>query len=278
MHIQVRHTTNPVDFKNYTTQRIREEFLMEKMFVPDQFHFVYSHYDRMIVGGIKPVGQLHKLPTYDELRSDYFLERRELGILNIGGDGFVMVEDELFTLQKRDCLYVGKGNKTVTFKSLDPEFPAKFILVSTPAHRAVPTAMMKAADASPADMGSPETANTRTIYKYIHADGLESCQLVMGMTSMKYSSVWNTMPPHVHDRRTEIYVYFDLDDAHRVFHFMGEPAETRHLLVANEQAIISPPWSIHAGAGTTSYSFLWAMAGENYVYTDMDTLALSELK
>jgi 4-deoxy-L-threo-5-hexosulose-uronate ketol-isomerase len=251
---------------------------MEKMFVPDQFHFVYSHYDRMIVGGIKPVGQLHKLPTYDELRSDYFLERRELGILNIGGDGFVMVEDELFTLQKRDCLYVGKGNKTVTFKSLDPEFPAKFILVSTPAHRTVPTAMMKAADATPTDMGSPETANTRTIYKYIHADGLESCQLVMGMTSMKYSSVWNTMPPHVHDRRTEIYVYFDLDDTHRVFHFMGEPTETRHIVVANEQAVVSPPWSIHAGAGTTSYSFLWAMAGENYVYTDMDTLALSELK
>jgi 4-deoxy-L-threo-5-hexosulose-uronate ketol-isomerase len=212
------------------------------------------------------------------LRADYFLERRELGILNIGGDGFVMVEDELFTLQKRDCLYVGKGNKMVSFKSLDAEFPAKFILVSTPAHRNVPTALMKAADAMPVDMGSPEKANTRTIYKYIHADGLESCQLVMGMTAMKYSSVWNTMPPHVHDRRSEIYVYFDLEEDQRVFHFMGEPNETRHLVVANEQAIISPPWSIHAGAGTTSYSFLWAMAGENYSFTDMDMLTMNELK
>lgn len=278
MHIQVRHTTNPTDFKGYNTHRIREEFLMEKMFVPDQFHFVYTHYDRMIVGGIKPVGQLHKLPTYEELRADYFLERRELGILNIGGDGFVMVEDELFTLQKRDCLYVGKGNKVVSFKSLDPEFPAKFILISTPAHRNVPTALMKATDAMPVDMGSPEKANTRTIYKYIHSDGLESCQLVMGMTVMKYSSVWNTMPPHIHDRRSEIYVYFDIEEDQRIFHFMGEPSETRHLVVGNEQAIISPPWSIHAGAGTTSYSFLWAMAGENYTFTDMDMLTMNELK
>ncbi|MFN4145816.1 MAG: 5-dehydro-4-deoxy-D-glucuronate isomerase [Runella sp.] len=278
MHIQVRHATNPTDFKKYDTQRIREEFLIEKLFVPDQVHFVYSHYDRMIVGGIKPVGQMHKLPVYEELRSDYFLERRELGILNVGGDGFVKVGEELFTLQKRDCLYVGKGNKEVSFKTLDPEFPAKFILVSTPAHRQIPTAMMKAADATPTEMGNPETANTRTIFKYIHAQGLQSCQLVMGMTCLKYSSVWNTMPPHTHDRRSEVYVYFDLEDEQRIFHFMGTAQETRHLVVANEQAIISPPWSIHAGAGTTSYSFLWAMAGENYTFTDMDQIRLSELR
>jgi 4-deoxy-L-threo-5-hexosulose-uronate ketol-isomerase len=232
----------------------------------------------MIVGGIKPVGQMHKLPVYEELRSDYFLERRELGILNVGGDGFVMVGDELFTLQKRDCLYVGKGNKQVTFKTLDPEFPAKFVLISTPAHRQVPTALMKAAEAMPVELGSTETANMRTIYKYIHADGLESCQLVMGMTAMKNGSVWNTMPPHTHDRRSEIYVYFDMAEDQRIFHFMGAPEETRHIVVANEQAVISPPWSIHAGAGTTSYSFLWAMAGENYTFTDMDALTLSELK
>jgi len=236
MHIHVRHATNPTDFKKYDTQRIREEFLMEKLFVPDQFHFVYSHYDRMIVGGVKPVGQSHKLPIYEELRADYFLERREIGILNVGGDGTVTVGEEVFTLQKRDCLYVGKGHKQVCFKSLSHESPAKFLLVSTPAHREVPTALMKAADATPAEMGTPETANMRTIYKYIHAEGLESCQLVMGIE------------------------------------------ETRHLVVANEQAVISPPWSIHAGAGTTSYSFMWAMAGENYTFVDMDLLNLSELR
>jgi 4-deoxy-L-threo-5-hexosulose-uronate ketol-isomerase len=278
MHIQVRHAANPTDFKHYDTARIRADFLVEKLFVPDQFHFVYSHHDRMIVGGVKPVGLMHKLPIYDELRADYFLERREIGILNIGGDGFVMVGDELFTLQKRDCLYVGMDNKEVTFKSLDSENPAKFILVSTPAHRHCPTTLMRAAEAMPVELGTIETSNVRTIYKYIHADGIESCQLVMGMTALQNGSVWNTMPPHTHDRRSEMYVYFDLEADHRVFHYMGTPDETRHVVVANEQAIISPPWSVHAGSGTTSYSFLWAMAGENYTFTDMDVAKISELK
>jgi 4-deoxy-L-threo-5-hexosulose-uronate ketol-isomerase len=277
-HIQVRHAANPTDFKNYDTARIRTDFLVEKLFVPDQFHFVYSHHDRMIVGGVKPVGMIHKLPNYNELRADYFLERREIGILNIGGDGFVIVGEELHTLQKRDCLYVGLGNKEVTFKSLDPENPAKFILVSTPAHRPCPTTLMRAAEAMPVDMGTTETANIRTIYKYIHADGIESCQLVMGMTALQNGSVWNTIPPHTHDRRSEIYVYFDLEADHRVFHYMGTPDETRHIVVANEQAIISPPWSIHAGSGTTSYSFMWAMAGENYTFTDMDAIKIGDLK
>ncbi len=277
-HIQVRHAANPTDFKTYDTARIRADFLVEKLFVPDQFHFVYSHHDRMIVGGVKPVGLMHKLPNYDELRADYFLERREIGILNIGGDGFVMVGEELHTLQKRDCLYVGLGNKEVTFKSLDPENPAKFILVSTPAHRTCPTTLMRAAESMPVELGAIVTGNVRTIYKYIHADGIESCQLVMGMTALQNGSVWNTMPPHTHDRRSEMYVYFDLEADHRVFHYMGQPDETRHIVVANEQAIISPPWSIHAGSGTTSYSFMWAMAGENYTFTDMDVAKVSELK
>ena len=278
MHLQVRHATNPSDFKGYDTHRIREEFLVEKLFVPDQLHFVYSHYDRLIVGGVKPVGQIHKLPVYEELKADYFLERREIGIINIGGDGFVIVGEELFTLQKRDCLYVGRGNKQVSFKSLDPENPALFVLLSTPAHRDVPTAMMKAADAQPAEMGSQQTANVRTIYKYIHANGLESCQLVMGLTVLQNGSNWNTMPPHTHDRRSEVYVYFDLEDEQRVFHLMGTPTETRHLVVANCQAVLSPPWSIHAGVGTTSYSFIWAMAGENHTFADMDALIVKDLR
>lgn len=278
MHIQVRHAANPTDFKQYTTQRLREDFLMEKLFVPDQLHCLYTHYDRMIVGGVKPVGQTNKLHNYEELKADYFLERREMGVLNVGGEGAVMVDDDSYTLQNRDCLYIGKGSKYVSFKSSDPEAPAKFILVSTPAHRVCPTKLMKAEEAMPVEMGSQATANQRTIYKYIHAEGLESCQLVMGMTALKTGSVWNTMPPHTHDRRSEIYVYFDLEDDQRIFHLMGTPEETRHLVVANEQAIISPPWSIHSGAGTTNYSFMWAMAGENYSFTDMDLLKMSELK
>ena len=246
--------------------------------MPDQLHFVYSHYDRMIVGGVKPVGQIHKLPNYEELKADYFLERREMGIINIGGDGFVMVGEELYTLQKRDCLYVGRGNKHVSFKTLDPENPAKFVLQSAPAHRDVPTALLKAAEASPVEMGSDETANKRTIYKYIHAGGLASCQLVMGLTVLQNGSNWNTMPPHTHDRRSEIYVYFDMEADQRVFHIMGTPTETRHVLVAPDQALISPPWSVHSGVGTTSYSFIWAMAGENYTFTDMDILTISDLR
>jgi 4-deoxy-L-threo-5-hexosulose-uronate ketol-isomerase len=278
MHFDARYASNPTDFKQYDTQRIRDEFLVDRLFIPDQFHFTYSHFDRMIVGGIKPVGQIHKLPVHKELRADYFLERRELGILNIGGDGFVMVGDETFTLQKNDCLYVGMGNKSVSFKSLNITTPSKFILLSTPAHRVCPTAMMKAADATPVEMGTQQTANMRTIFKYIHAGGLESCQLVMGMTILKNGSTWNTMPPHTHDRRSEIYVYFDIPEDHRVLHLMGTAHETRHIFVAPDQAVISPPWSIHSGSGTTSYSFLWAMAGENYTFTDMDALTISELK
>ncbi len=278
MKMQSRYSTNPTDFKNYCTERIREEFLIEKLFGPDQIHFCYSHYDRLMIGGIKPVGQLHKLPNYDELRAEYFLERRELGVINIGGDGFVMVDGQLHTLQKHDCLYVGRGSKEVSFKSLDVENPAKFVIMSAPAHCSHPTAFMKASDAVLVDMGDVQTANQRTNYKYIYAGGLLSCQLVMGLTVLKNGSVWNTMPPHTHDRRTEAYLYFDLPDDQRVVHLMGTPHETRHVLVSNEQAVISPPWSIHAGAGTANYSFVWAMAGENQEFSDIKLAELRDLR
>ncbi|RAJ97530.1 4-deoxy-L-threo-5-hexosulose-uronate ketol-isomerase [Larkinella arboricola] len=276
--MQTRYTTNPTDFKHYDTDRIRREFLIESLFQPDSFELVYSHYDRMIVGGIMPVQGPQTLPTYDELKADIFLQRRELGIINIGGDGTVTVDGQVFELAKKDCLYVGLGSQEVVFASLQADQPARFALLSTPAHRTCPTAKLTSADASPNDLGAQETANQRTIYKYIHADGLQSCQLVMGLTTLKPGSIWNTMPPHVHDRRMEAYIYFDLADNQRVFHLMGHPQETRHLLVGNEQAILSPPWSIHAGAGTSHYSFIWAMAGENYTFTDMDFVPLGEIR
>ncbi|MGV3561183.1 5-dehydro-4-deoxy-D-glucuronate isomerase [Larkinella arboricola] len=276
--MQTRYTTNPTDFKHYDTDRIRREFLIESLFQPDLFELVYSHYDRMIVGGIMPVQGPQTLPTYDELKADFFLQRRELGIINIGGDGTVTVDGQVFELAKKDCLYVGLGSREVVFASLQADQPARFALLSTPAHRTCPTAKLTSADASPNDLGAQETANQRTIYKYIHADGLQSCQLVMGLTTLKPGSIWNTMPPHVHDRRMEAYIYFDLADNQRVFHLMGHPQETRHLLVGNEQAILSPPWSIHAGAGTSHYSFIWAMAGENYTFTDMDFVPLDQIR
>lgn len=276
--MQVRHATSPIDFKNYTTERIREDFLVEKLFIPDQIHCCYSHYDRLIIGGIKPVGQLHRLPNYDELRAEYFLERREMGIINIGGDGFVVLEDQLHTLQKYDCLYAGMGTKEVTFKSLSVENPAKFVLMSAPAHCKHPNAFMKATDAMPVEMGTVENANWRTNYRYIHAGGLLSCQLVMGLTILRNGSVWNTLPPHTHDRRSEAYLYFDLPDGQRLVHLMGTPHETRHVLVSNEQAVISPPWSIHSGVGTANYSFIWAMAGENREFTDMKFVELRDLR
>ncbi|MGA0557434.1 5-dehydro-4-deoxy-D-glucuronate isomerase [Larkinella sp. VNQ87] len=276
--MQTRYTTNPTDFKQYDTERIRREFLIENLFRADAFELVYSHYDRMIVGGIMPLTKPQSLPTDEELKADFFLQRRELGIINVGGEGTVTVDGQVFSLAKKDCLYVGLGSREVVFASNRAEQPAKFALLSTPAHRVCPTARLTSAEASPTDMGAPETANQRTIYKYIHADGLKSCQLVMGLTTLKPGSIWNTMPPHVHDRRMEAYIYFDIPENQRVFHLMGPPQETRHVLVDTDQAILSPPWSIHAGAGTSSYSFIWAMAGENYTFTDMDFVILNEIR
>jgi 4-deoxy-L-threo-5-hexosulose-uronate ketol-isomerase len=276
--MEIRYASHPDDARHYDTQRLRDLFLLERVAEPDQFRFTYSYYDRFIVGGVSPVENRLALPTYDPLKADFFLERRELGVINVGGPGTVTADGQAFDLAKLDALYVGQGTGEVVFASVDAANPAVFFLGSTPAHQPHPTRKLPKEEATPVDLGTLETANQRTIYKYIHAEGLKSCQLVMGLTVLKPGSVWNTMPAHVHDRRMEAYFYFDVPAAQRVFHFMGQPHETRHLLVANHQAVLSPPWSIHSGAGTSNYSFIWAMAGENYTFTDMDFVAMEDLR
>jgi len=277
MKIPVLQAVHPEDFKQYNTETIRQRFMMENLVKDDAIEFVYSHYERMITGVAKPVSAVLTLGTYENLRAESFLERREIGIINVGGEGSVSAAGEKFTLQKMDCLYVGKGVTDVTFESVSADAPAIFFLLSTPAHQTNPTAKMESKDATPVQLGSSETANNRTIYKYIHLDGIRSCQLVMGLTVMHPGSVWNTMPPHVHDRRSEVYFYFDVPEGHAVFHYMGQPQQTRHMVVKNHQAIVSPPWSIHSGSGTASYGFIWGMGGENLVFTDMDAAPITNL-
>jgi 4-deoxy-L-threo-5-hexosulose-uronate ketol-isomerase len=276
--MESRFGTSPQDFKSFDTERIRKDFLVEKLFEPDKIHFVYSHYDRVIAGGAVPATRKLTLGTYDILKAEYFLERRELGIINIGEKGSVTADGVTFELNNKECLYLGLGTKEVTFESNNPNGPAKFYLVSTPAHKEYPAQKYTLAQADPMELGSIENANQRTVYKFIHQNGIKSCQLVMGLTRLKPGSVWNTMPCHVHDRRMEVYLYFDMAENTRVFHFMGTPQETRNLIVANEQAIISPPWSIHCGSGTSNYSFIWAMGGENYNYADMDVVNMKDLR
>ena len=276
--MQVRYAVGPNETRQFNTTELRENFLIETLFTPNSLQLCYSHYDRVIVGGAMPVDSPVDLPTYPELRSDFFLERRELGIINVGGAGSVTVDGQTYELAKLDGLYVGRGSRSVSFASQQADAPARFYLLSSPAHKEYPTQKAAQGDVFSAPMGSAEAANERTIYRYIHKDGLQSCQLVMGLTILKPGSVWNTMPAHVHDRRMEAYFYFDLDHAHRVVHLMGQSIETRHLMVANHQAIISPPWSIHSGCGTSNYSFIWGMAGENLDYADMDLIAIADLK
>ncbi|MFT4031309.1 MAG: 5-dehydro-4-deoxy-D-glucuronate isomerase [Siphonobacter sp.] len=269
---------HPDDVKHYDTERLREQFLIENVIADDQIQFTYSHYDRFMVGGVKPVHEEIFLPTYDELRATFFLERRELGIINVGGPGIISASGERYEVNKLDAVYLGKGTTNVSFASVDSANPAVFYLGSTPAHRICPNAKLTKEGATPTKAGALETANERTIYKYIHAEGLESCQLVMGLTILSTGSIWNTMPSHVHDRRMEAYFYFDVPQGQRVFHFMGQPQQTRHLVVDNYQAIVSPPWSIHSGAGTSNYSFIWAMGGENYNYADMDPVDIKDIR
>lgn len=276
--MEIRHATNPTDFKSYTTERLRSDFLIDSLFVQGEINMMYSHYDRVVTGGAIPTNQALKLEDQETLKTEYFLERREVGIINIGAEGTVLVDGQAYTLNKRDCLYVGLGNKEVLFESKSSSDPAKFYIVSTPAHKQYPTKKAPIEDAEPTHLGSDSESNKRTIYKYIHADGIQSCQLMMGMTLLEPNNMWNTMPAHLHDRRMEVYLYFDMDENSRVFHFMGEPKETRHLLVKNEQAVLSPPWSIHSGVGTSNYTFIWAMAGENYTFTDMDAVKMEDLK
>ncbi len=272
------HAVHPDDFKSYQTAKIRERFLIDKQVQPDQINCTYTLYDRMIVGFANPVTQHLELPNYPNLRAEYFLERREIGIINVGGDGAITADGKSFDLKKLDCLYIGKGTKSVTFSSKDSNSPAVFYMLSCPAHVTYPTTLLTNADAVKVTLGSSETANHRTINKYIHLEGVKSCQLVMGLTILHNGSVWNTMPPHVHDRRMEAYFYFDVPEGQKIFHYMGEGDETRHITMDNYDAVVSPPWSIHAGSGTASYSFIWGMAGENLDYTDMDAIAIKDLK
>jgi 4-deoxy-L-threo-5-hexosulose-uronate ketol-isomerase len=272
--MQTRYASSPKEVAAMNTAELRENFLMESLVQAGKVNFVYSHFDRVVTGAAMPIEPI-SLPTYTALKSEYFLERREMGIINVGGDGTILADGKKYPLSKLDCLYLGLGTKNVVFESVDSANPALFFLLSTPAHRDCTNKLMKKEEASPVELGAVETANQRTIYKYIHSEGIRSCQLVMGLTVLKTGSVWNTMPAHVHDRRMEIYFYFDVPEAHRVVHFMGQPQETRHMFVGNHEAIISPPYS---GCGTASYSFIWAMAGENYTFTDMDFVEIKDLR
>ena len=276
--MNTRFAIGPRETAGLNTAGLREHFLIENIFTPGAIELTYTHYDRMMVGGAMPTELPLALPNPGSLKANYFLERRELGALNVGGPGRITVDGTAYELGSQDCLYVGRGSQRVEFASLDAAQPAKFYLLSAPAHKEYPTARRTQAEATPVEMGALETANQRTIYKYIFNEGLPSCQLVMGLTQLRSGSVWNTMPSHVHDRRMEAYLYFNLPEGQRVLHLLGEPQETRPLWVSNEQAILSPPWSIHTGCGTSAYAFIWGMAGENLEYTDMDPVPLADLR
>jgi 4-deoxy-L-threo-5-hexosulose-uronate ketol-isomerase len=277
--MDIRYAATPADTKNYDTERLRKNYLIENLFVPGQLNMTYSHVDRMITGGVVPVKEPVKLDgERKDLGADYFLERREIGIINVGPKGSVTVDGTVYVMDSKDCLYVGLGNQEVLFNSADPANPARFYFNSCPAHKQYPTEKVAISEAEPNHLGAITSSNERTIYKYIHQAGVKSCQLVMGMTLLKPGNMWNTMPCHTHNRRSEVYFYFDMPEDGVVFHMMGEPTETRHLVVRNEQAIISPSWSIHSGVGTNNYTFIWAMAGENQEFSDMDAVAMKELK
>jgi 4-deoxy-L-threo-5-hexosulose-uronate ketol-isomerase len=268
---------DPVRYPRMTTEELRSTFLLDALCAPGELRLAYVDLDRAVVGHAAPTGKPIPLPTFPELRASYFTERRELGVLNIGGPGAVHVGQQTFTLDNLDVLYIGRGNPEVRFESKSQDQPTIFYLLSYPAHASHPVTLVKKADANPTTIGSPETCNLRTICKYIHLDGAKSCQLVMGVTHLHSGSAWNTMPPHTHMRRSEIYMYFNLAPEARVFHLMGPPNETRHLVMANRDIVVSPGWSIHAGMGTRAYSFCWGMGGENQDYADMDPAPLDSL-
>ena len=259
------------------TDELRETFLLEGMFDPGEIEFAYVDLDRAVIGSAVPTGEALVLETEPELRAEFFLERREMGVLNVGGKGSVVVDGKSFPMEKLDCLYIGRGSREVKFESADAGTPASFYLLSYPAHANYPTALAKFADLEGLKLGAVETCNKRTIYKAIYREGIKSCQLVMGFTLLDPGSNWNTMPPHTHMRRSEIYFYFDVDPAHRVLHLMGPPDATSHLVVADKEVVISPGWSIHAGVGTKNYTFCWGMGGENQAYDDMDPVTIAEL-
>ena len=276
--MEVRDAANAKDVKYYTTDRLREEFHIANLFTKDNIRMVYSHIDRIIVIGMMPVFAELKLEAGKELAADYFLQRRELGCINIGGKGIITIDGTEYEMNPRDGIYVGMGNKVLTFKSVDPENPAKFYMTSCPAHTQYPPVKIDITKARKVPCGSVEDCNKRVINQYIHPEVMKSCQLAMGLTQLEVGSNWNTMPCHTHDRRMEVYLYLDMDRNDAVFHMMGEPKETRHIIMHNEEAVISPSWSIHSGVGTRNYSFIWAMCGENQEFTDMDHIETKELR
>ena len=278
MKVQERYAVHPQDFRSYDTSRIREEFLIEEVFPANDIHLVYSLYDRYIVGGTQPGTTPLKLETFDALKADYFLERREMGLINVGGPAVVTADDHTFEVGFKEAVYLGRGTQAVTFASKDASNPAKLYINSAPAHRANPCQHVTMDQAEIVELGSLETANHRIIKKLLVNSIVDTCQLQMGMTELQAGSVWNTMPPHVHNRRMEAYFYFELPEDQAVCHLMGQPEETRHMWVHNEQAILCPSWSIHCGSGTASYTFIWGMAGENLDYGDMDHATVKELK
>ena len=280
--MDIRYAANPRDVKRYTTEELRNEFLIENLYQPDSVTAVYSHVDRMVTLGCMPVTETVSIDkgidVWANFGTKFFLERREIGIFNIGGEGTIVVDGTVYELGYKDCLYITMGAKEVLFASKCAEKPAKFYMVSAPAHRSYETRLLKLADANKKPCGDAATSNKRVINQFIHPAVLKTCQLSMGMTVLESGSVWNTMPAHTHERRMEVYMYFEVPEDQVVFHMMGQGQETRHIVMKNEQAVISPSWSIHAGAGTSNYTFIWAMGGENQEFDDMDVIPITELK
>lgn len=277
--MEIRIAPNAQSVQRMTTEELRGNFLAEELFLDGAVTLLYSDVDRAIIGGIVPTtAPLQLMASKKEMAADYFCERREVGIINIGGNGSIRVDGKTYPMEQKDVLYIGKGAKEILFSSAAAGNPAQFYLMSYPAHKEYPTAHAKFSDAEPQHLGDQKDANKRTIYKYIHLNGIKSCQLVMGMTELDEGNVWNSMPPHTHVRRSEVYMYFNLKSDAVVFHSMGEPSQTRSLIIRNRQAVISPSWSIHCGAGTSNYSFVWAMGGENQVFNDMDAVTLKDLR
>lgn len=278
LNFESRFVVSPKEAKLMNTEELRENFLIENLFIADEIKLTLSHFDRYIAGGVMPIKQKIALPNPDNLKAEYFLERREIGMINVGGKGIVTADGEQFEIDFKEALYLGKGIKEVSFESVDSNMPAKFYLNSAPAHHTYPSKKVTKSEAEIVELGSMETANHRIINKMIVNSVVQTCQVQMGMTELKTGSVWNTMPAHTHDRRMEVYFYFEVPENQSVCHFMGQPQETRHIWMQNEQAVISPNWSIHSGAGTSNYTFIWGMAGENLDYGDMDHCTINELK
>jgi 4-deoxy-L-threo-5-hexosulose-uronate ketol-isomerase len=276
--MEMRYPAHAEAVRQYTTDQLRAEFLIPEIFTPDSINLVYTHADRVIIGGVCPTSSLALTADRKTIGTDYFLERREIGIINVGGPGCIRANGSDHEIHKYDGLYIGRGTEKVVFESLDAENPARFYFNSAPAHATYPTAEIKISTAEPAHLGADSNSNRRTIYKYIHPDGVKSCQLVMGLTQLAPNNMWNTMPAHLHSRRMETYFYFDITGENVVFHFMGEPDETRHFVIRNEQVVISPSWSIHSGVGTGNYTFIWCMAGENQSFADMDPVPMNNLR